>query len=204
MARRRWLVLVTGDFPEPAAREPLARTLQGVAGLADAVVLRWTGASARQRLDVAAFLRQRAPDVPLLLRDRFDIARAAGLAGVQLPEDGLPAHEVRGRWPDALIGVSRHDVPGLTGRSDGADYALFSPVFPTSSKPGAAGCGLAGLRRAAEAAPVPLLALGGIDADNAAAVIRAGAWGVAVRSAVFGSGDPVAATRRLRERIDAA
>jgi thiamine monophosphate synthase len=88
---------------------------------------------------------------------------------------------------DLLVGVSLHhdEVP-----PDGVDYALISPIFETRSKPGAQPLGLEGLRLAASRTQVPLFALGGITASNAADCLRAGAAGVAVREAVLLSNDP--------------
>ena len=69
---------------------------------------------------------------------------ASGLDGVQLPEDGAPAIDVRRVWPAARIGVSRHDLAGLEHRSEGADFALVAPVLATASKPGVEPMGIAG------------------------------------------------------------
>lgn len=155
-------------------------------------------------LAAARSLQASAPGLPLLLRDRFDVARAAGLSGVQLPEDGVDPAGIRALWPEALVGVSRHDAIGVARRAAGADFALVSPVFESVSKPGHPGIGISALTRLVSACAVPVVALGGIDATNVTAVLRTGASGVAVRSAVFDAADPVRAARELREALGSA
>ncbi len=130
---------------------------------------------------------------PLLVNDRADVAHALGAAGVHLPGGGLPVQEARYLLgPAALIGVSCHspEEVALASRA-GADYALFSPVFAVPGK--GPPQGLAGLALAVRAAPLPVFALGGIDASNALACMEAGARGVACLRSVFGAADPAAA-----------
>ena len=111
----------------------------------------------------------------------MDVALAAGADGVHLPASGLPIAPLRRRWGDALlIGRSTHhpDEVAAAGR-DGADYALFGPVFPTPGKEAyGPPPGLDGLRRAA-AAGLPVIAVGGLTPDRLAAVAAAGAAGAA-------------------------
>jgi thiamine-phosphate pyrophosphorylase len=119
----------------------------------------------------------------LLVNDRADIARAARADGVHLTTRSLEARTVRRAFGDCLlIGVSTHSLQearaALTG---GADFAVFGPVFETASKRAyGPAVGLEKLREAARSvSPFPLLALGGITLENAAAAINAGASGVA-------------------------
>lgn len=121
----------------------------------------------------------------VLVNSRFDIALAAGAAGVHLPA-GSPSPE---QWrkltpPGFLIGVSCHTLPDvLAAERDGADYIVFGPVFPPRSKRSdLAPRGLAGLKQAARAMKIPLLALGGIDQHNADECAAAGAAGIAAIS----------------------
>jgi thiamine-phosphate pyrophosphorylase len=77
-----------------------------------------------------------------------------------------------------LIGVSTHSVDELrVAEAEGADFAAFGPVFVTAGK--GAAVGLDGLRNAARAVSIPVLALGGVTGANAADCVRAGAAGVA-------------------------
>lgn len=123
--------------------------------------------------------RQLTGPLPLIIHRRPDLARLLGAAGVHLPERGLPVAEARALLgPGALIGVSRHDGPGLAAAA-GADYATLSPLHAVPGKGPA--LGLAGFRAARAAAPsLPVLALGGITPATAAAALEAGADGLAV------------------------
>ncbi|HEU0114530.1 MAG TPA: sulfur carrier protein ThiS, partial [Thermomicrobiales bacterium] len=98
---------------------------------------------------------------------------------------------------------SVHDATAARAAA-GADFLLAGHLFPTASHPGQAPLGLAGLRRIVVAAPCPVLAVGGIDAANAPAAIRAGARGVAVIGAIADARDPAEAAARLRATVDAA
>jgi thiamine-phosphate diphosphorylase len=197
------LVLVSADPVDPPAVDRLAGLLPSLASLVDHVVLRWHG-PAREVVSAARRLAAVSPRPSLLLRDRFDLARAAGLEGVQLPEDGVLPAEVRALWPRARIGVSRHDLEGVRDRSKLADFCLVSPVFPTKTKPGARELGPAGCRELVEFCPVPVLALGGVTAERVGELRGTKIAGIAVRSAVLEAADPVAATRRLRAALDSA
>ena len=118
----------------------------------------------------------------ILVNSRVDIALACGAHGVHLPSNS-PAP----RWwrpivpPDFRIGVSTHSLADVrAAEQDGADFAVFGPVFYTASKaPYGSPVGIERLREAAQAVRIPVLALGGVNADNAAACLDAGAAGIA-------------------------
>ncbi|RKZ07558.1 hypothetical protein DRQ53_02205 [bacterium] len=204
MARRPNLTLISADDCAPTTVARLEQLLPGLAACVDHLILRWKDGSARTQLAAARQLAAVDPRPALLLRDRFDIARAADLEGVQLPEDSMQASLLRSFWPEAVLGVSRHDTAGLQQRSSGADFALLSPIFPSPSKPGEAGLGLAAMVEMIRQSPLPVLAMGGVDEPNCASLIEAGASGIAVRSAILEAGDPVAAANRIRSLIDSA
>jgi thiamine-phosphate pyrophosphorylase len=116
----------------------------------------------------------------ILLNDRADVALAAGADGIHLTESSLPADVVRNSFLEVeYVGVSTHSLDGVrSAAGGGADFAVFGPVFTTPGKGVAAGT--IKLREACEtAAPFPILALGGIDADNIEDVLEAGAAGIA-------------------------
>jgi thiamine-phosphate pyrophosphorylase len=119
----------------------------------------------------------------LLVNDRFDIARAAGADGVHLTARSLPTSVIRQTCGENfLIGVSTHSLEtALDARANGADFAVFGPVFETESKRAfGEPQGLEKLRDVTSALKgFPVLAIGGINLDNAGECFRAGASGVA-------------------------
>jgi thiamine-phosphate pyrophosphorylase len=146
----------------------------------------------------------RAGDAVLLVNDRPDVALLAGAGGVHLGQDDLAPRDARRVLPrGSLVGLSTHDDAQVEA-ADGepVDYVAVGPVFATRTKrdPHPA-IGLAGVRAARARTRLPLVAIGGITADNAGAVIEAGADGVAVVSAVLSEDDVAAAVRRLRSAI---
>jgi thiamine-phosphate pyrophosphorylase len=117
-----------------------------------------------------------------LVNDRMDVALAAGAAGVHLPAGSISPRTWRGIAPEGfLIGVSCHTLEEvLTADFEGADYVVFGPVFaPLSKTSDLAPRGLSALAQAAEAARIPVLALGGVTRQNTGACMAAGASGVA-------------------------
>lgn len=119
----------------------------------------------------------------LLVNDRADVARAAGADGVHLTASSISAAVIRQTFgEDFLIGASTHSLPQVrTASAEGADFAVFGPVFDTHSKRQyGPPVGLAALREAVEkVAPFPVLALGGVSLTNASECLRSGASGIA-------------------------
>lgn len=140
----------------------------------------------------------------LLINDRIDIALSLEGVGVHLRSDSLPvtvARRVVGG--DRLLGVSVHSVSeALQAEAQGADYIVFGPIYETPSKrmygrP----LGLSALEEAAKAVRVPIVGIGGVTAARAHDVRAAGAFGVAVITAVLGAENPEAATRALLDAL---
>ncbi|HLT59160.1 MAG TPA: thiamine phosphate synthase [Limnochordales bacterium] len=178
-------------------------------------------------------LRDVGLPVPVLVNDRLDVALLAGADGVHLPESGWPppwaqrcrqlaalaAEAFPGDGPEAAsqaatdVAAPRPFAVGRAIHSTAAaalpgteqlDYVMFGHVFATASKAGLPPRGVAALARAAAAAPVPVIAVGGITPANAAQAVEAGAAGVAVIRAIRDAPDPAAAAAALREAIDRA
>jgi thiamine-phosphate pyrophosphorylase len=130
-------------------------------------------------------------------------AQAAGAAGVHLPAGVGPAAARRAfGWP-ALIGCSAHGQAELALAAE-ADYATLSPVFSSPSKPGYGPLGLGRFAAAAARSAVPIVALGGVDAGNAALCVDAGAAGVAVMGVVMAAHDPAAVMAGLIKSLAGA
>jgi thiamine-phosphate pyrophosphorylase len=189
---------------------PVAQARAACAGGAAVVQLRAKHATDGIALRLAREIRAatRAAGALFFVNDRFDLALLAEADGVHLgqgdlPPAALPA-EARARL---LVGRSSHTSDQARAAThERVDYVAFGPVFGTTSKDSAYDArGLAALAEAARiVAPLPLVAIGGIDVSRAAEAIRAGAAGVAVISAVAGAADPAASTRALVAAIAAA
>jgi thiamine-phosphate pyrophosphorylase len=123
---------------------------------------------------------------------------AAGADGIHLPSGGRPK-AARARVPGALIGASAHSADEAAALlRAGADYVTVSPVFLTASKPGyGPALGLDGLARIVAKTPGPVVALGGITAQNAALCLSAGARGLAIMGEVMRSSDPRAIVQHV-------
>jgi thiamine-phosphate diphosphorylase len=149
----------------------------------------------------------RPAGVPLIINDRTDIALAIDADGVHMGLDDLPVADARRMLgPDKIIGASAASVAdALTAEAGGADYVSVGSIFPTTSKPDAGqAVGAEALTQFKAALRIPIVAVGGITAANAAEAIHAGAQGVAVVSAVVGADNVREAARRLAEVVRAA
>ncbi|MFB6082646.1 MAG: thiamine phosphate synthase [Halorientalis sp.] len=175
----------------------------------DVVQLREKEMSARDRYDLGRRLREltRAADVPLIVNDRIDLAAAVDADGVHLGDEDLPVAVARERLGEAAVVGRSVSTPEAAREAEraGADYLGVGAVYPTDSKdtdPEGTEIGLDRIAAVAEAVGIPVVGIGGVKPDNAAAVIEAGADGVAVISAITTADDPAAATRELRAAVE--
>jgi thiamine-phosphate pyrophosphorylase len=150
--------------------------------------------------------RCRAAGVTFIVNDRLDLALALDADGIHLGQDDLPADRAQPLLrPGMVLGLSTHSVAqARAARDAGADYVAVGSMFPTPTKPDFELVGPDLVRNVRGEIPVPLIGIGGVSHDNVADVIRAGADGVAVISAVCAAADPEAATRRFLELIRGA
>lgn len=143
-------------------------------------------------------------DVLFIVNDHLDIALASGADGLHLGQDDLPLSAARRLLPiDTIIGCTTRTVESaLRAQDEGADYVAVGSMYPTGSKTDTHVVGPGRLREVKEAISIPVVAIGGITADNAADVVAAGADSIAVISAVVGAEDVEGAARRLSGAID--
>ncbi|MGD9012181.1 MAG: thiamine phosphate synthase [Desulfobacterales bacterium] len=159
----------------------------------------------QQAQSIKAFLRKR--NIPLIINDRVDIAQAVKADGVHLGQSDMPLEMAKGILGNTMIiGISAESIEdAITAEKGGADYLGISPIYATPTKTNTApALGLEGLREIRKAVSLPLVGIGGLNKDNAADVIRNGADGVAVVSAIVAADDPEVAARKLKQVIKKA
>jgi len=120
------------------------------------------------------------------VNNRADLARAVGADGLHVGQDDLPMRQARDILPNAIIGVTVHNVEeAVQAEKDGADYVSVSPVFHTDTKDDAGTeVGLKMVRKVKEAVEIPVMGIGGINQENAREVIQAGADAVSIVSCI--------------------
>jgi thiamine-phosphate pyrophosphorylase len=177
-----------------------------IKGGADTIQFRQKLGATREMIKIVRQLKQLCKDngVTLVVNDRIDVAIAAEADGVHLGQDDFPLPLAR-----KLLGESRI-IGGSAATfeeaqkclAEGADYIGFGPVYPTTSKEDAGPvAGIKLLKKVVEAIPLPIIAIGGISVKNTPEVMRAGAQGIAVISAVCCQEDPEQATRALSNAL---
>jgi len=203
-----WSLYVITDAKLSCGRSHLEVIRAAIAGGATIVQYREKEGTTRQLVKEAHALREltRQNGVLFIVNDRVDVALAVDADGVHVGQDDMPAILARRLMgPGKIVGVSATNLEeALQAERDGADYIGAGPIFATPTKPDAAPpMGLDGLAEICRRVSVPVVAIGGINEDNATAVIEAGADGVAVVSAIVAAPDVEAAARRLREAVEA-
>jgi thiamine-phosphate pyrophosphorylase len=200
------LYLVT-DRHRTGGRPLLDVVEQALLGGVDAVQLREKDLAGRALFELAALLCELCHryGARLLVNDRIDIALAVHADGVHLPANSFTPRDARRLLgPDALIGVSTHSLADASAAQQaGADFIVFGPLFDTPSKRAfGPPVGLDALADVTCATSLPVVAIGGITAERAAAVRAHGAHGIAVIAAILAAPDPGAAARALRRALN--
>jgi thiamine-phosphate pyrophosphorylase len=180
-----------------------------IRGGADTIQFRQKSGSTREMIQVVRDVKQVCAEsgVTLIVNDRVDVAIASEADGVHLGQDDFPiplARELLGKG--CIIGGSAATLEEARKcLSEGADYVGFGPVYPTTSKDDAGPVsGISILKGVVESIPLPIIAIGGVSEENAAEVMKAGAHGMAVISAVCCQEDPEQATRALHRALSNA
>ena len=145
--------------------------------------------------------------IPLVINDRIDVALACGAQGVHLGQSDMSAAQARRLLPPGtLMGWSVETMQDVAASAlQDVDYLGVSPIYTTPTKTDTLQpWGLQGLREVRSCTALPLVAIGGIHAGNAGAVMAAGADGLAVVSALCAAPDPRLAAAALRRIVDSA
>jgi thiamine-phosphate pyrophosphorylase len=177
---------------------------RAVAGGVNVVQVREKDLTAAELVPLADRLRAITQGKALLIvNGRLDVALLCAADGVHLPERGPSVAATRRLAGDRfIIGRSVHGVAeAVKAEDEGADYVQVGAIFPTRSHPGLSPAGPALLESVAARVTIPIVAVGGITAENVGQVMQAGARGAAVISAILDSPSPAAAARRLAEAM---
>jgi len=197
---------LVADLEFAAGRDLAYLAGEAVLGGVTIVQLRAKALETSEFLDLAtrmaAALKKRS--VPLIINDRVDIAMACGADGVHLGQDDMPidkARQLLGR--SMIIGISVNTLKeAREAERLGADYIGLGPVYATATKDTELPVlGLESIRRIQEKIGIPIVAIGGINAGNAAEVMKAGAAGIAVVSAILGTPDARKAASELKKKV---
>jgi thiamine-phosphate pyrophosphorylase len=203
----RWRLYVITDERLGRGRSHLRIAEAAILGGADVLQLRDKEASSGRLYRAALELRKitREAKVPFIVNDRLDVALAADADGVHVGQEDLPASVARRiLGPGKILGVSAETVEeAIRAEEDGADYLGVGPVFEARGTKADAGepVGLELIAQIRRRCRLPIVAIGGINAENARKVREAGADAVAVISAIVAADDIAQAARQLKLRL---
>lgn len=197
---------LVADVDYAAERDIVSLVEDAIQGGVTTVQLRAKGLGTREFFRLAtrmtAVLKRR--DVPLIINDRVDIALACGADGVHLGQSDMPPDTARKLVGESkIIGVSVN-TPKEAREAErlGADYVGLGPIYATATKDtDLPVLGSDGIRRMRGKIGIPIVAVGGINAGNAAEVMKSGAAGVAVVSAILGAPDVRLAAANLKKAM---
>jgi len=206
MRKIDWSLYLVADTEFAAGKDLLPRIREAVLGGVTVVQLRAKDLGTRDFLELASRISEQLGKlgVPFLINDRVDISLACGAAGVHLGQDDMPLADARRLLgPDKTIGISVNTLEeAVKAQTLGADYVGLGPIYETPTKKTTLPVlGPAGIRHLRDRIRIPVVAIGGIRAANAGAVMKAGAAGVAVVSAILGAADARKAAAELKKRV---
>lgn len=192
-----------------AGRDPLEIAQAAIRGGARMLQLRDKMRDKGESLPLARSLQKLCLEsgASLIINDHADVAAIVGAAGLHVGQTDLPIDEARRVLaPHQVLGRSNHELEELLeSERMGADHVAFGAIYHTDTKGvGRPPQGIDQLRLARETAQTPLVAIGGINAENAAPVIEAGADAICVTAAVGSATEPEAAAARLVKVIEDA
>jgi thiamine-phosphate pyrophosphorylase len=201
------LMVLADDSPRWKL-DPVELARAACEGGASVVQLRAKRATDRVALQWAEAIREmtRKFGVGFFVNDRFDLALASDADGVHLGQDDFPSHRIPTHARSRLqVGRSTHSLEqAIAACAEPIEYIAYGPIFATQTK--SATTEPRGLERLAEVVrhvhPRPVIAIGGIDLDNARQVAATGAAGIAVVSAIAEAADPSSATRTLGQILN--
>ena len=187
-----------------APKNLIEQTRELLAGGATAIQLRDKELSGRKLLETATEMARLCKEAGALfiVNDRLDIAILSGAHGLHIGQSDIPLAEAKKLSPPSfIIGVSAQTIEeARLAEKQGADYLGIGAVFPTSTKEAEA-LGLTGTARVASATSLPSVAIGGINLENAAEIMKTGVSGLSLISAIVGNSDIKGQTKKFLEII---
>lgn len=202
------LYLITEPYLPGKQDQYFHRLEQALKGGVDVLQFREKKASRRDMYKLAQGCQELTKrfHIPFIINDQVDLALALDADGVHVGQEDLPIKIVRKLLaPGKVVGVSVSTLDeAVQAEHEGADYLGVGSMFYTSTKPDAIYTSLEELRRIQENVSLPLIAIGGINAENVAVLKQHGADGYAIITAILHENDPFAAVRELRDAINGA
>jgi len=171
-----------------------------LAGGATAIQLRMKSASTKKLVQTATEIKKltKKSDALFLVNDRIDVALAVEADGVHLGQNDMPIELARKIAPDIIIGISASNLQeALQAQSQGADYIGVGAVFATQTKTDASICGLDEVKKILDTVTIPVVAIGGINHQNAAKLLSLGKLGLCCISAILATEDIQKATQEM-------
>lgn len=187
-------------------RDIVSIAIEAIEAGVDIIQYREKVLSKKDAITMAGRLRELTykAGVTFIINDDPSIALAVDADGVHLGQDDIPpyiARKILGN--NKIIGISTHSMEEVSNAAnEDVDYIAFGPVFYSDTKMVTSPNGIGGIKGIRASVKVPLIAIGGINQDNVSDVIKAGADGVAVISAVLAAVDVKKAVRELKKKIE--